>query len=93
MDCREPKCRRCENSSICNIANNLYCKCEVCEEWIETNIKKKYTERIAVFFTKEQIEQVKAEAERLGLDVSAYVRMVVMREVRLYGKHTSFGEE
>ena len=33
------------------------------------------------FFTKEQLEQVRAEAERLGLDVSAYVRMVVMKEV------------
>ena len=43
--------------------------------------EKKYTERIAVFFTKEQLEQVRAEAERLGLDVSAYVRMVVMKEV------------
>jgi predicted DNA binding CopG/RHH family protein len=43
--------------------------------------ERKYTERIAVFFTKEQLEQVRAEAERLGLDVSAYVRMVVMKEV------------
>ena len=43
--------------------------------------EKKYTERIVVFFTKEQLEQVRAEAERLGLDVSAYVRMVVMKEV------------
>ena len=43
--------------------------------------EKKYTERIAVFFTKEQLEQVRAEAERLGLDVSAYVRMVVMERM------------
>ena len=43
--------------------------------------EKKYTERIGVFFTKEQLEQIRAEAERLGLDVSAYVRMVVMKEV------------
>ena len=43
--------------------------------------EKKYTERVGVFFTKEQLEQVKAEADRLGLDVSAYVRMVVMKEV------------
>lgn len=37
MDCREPKCRHCENSGICNVANNLYCKCEICEEWVETH--------------------------------------------------------
>ena len=43
--------------------------------------EKKYTERIGVFFTKEQLEQVRAEAERLGLDVSAYVRMAVMKEM------------
>ena len=47
--------------------------------------EKKYTERIAVFFTKEQLEQVRAEAERLGLDVSAYVRMVIMKEVNRNG--------
>lgn len=47
--------------------------------------EKKYTERIAVFFTKEQLKHVRAEAERLGLDVSAYVRMVVMKEVNRDG--------
>ena len=47
--------------------------------------EKKYTERIAVFFTKEQLEQVKAEAEKLGLDVSAFIRMVVMKEVNENG--------
>jgi len=45
--------------------------------------EKKYTERIAVFFTKEQLEQVKTEAEKLGLDVSAFIRMVVMKVVKL----------
>ena len=43
--------------------------------------EKEYTERINVFFSKEQMEQVKAEADKLGLTVSAYVRMVVMKEV------------
>ena len=43
--------------------------------------EKEFTERINVFFTQEQIERIKAEAERVGLTVSAYVRMVVMKEV------------
>ena len=47
--------------------------------------EKKYTERITVFFTKEQLEQVRAEAERIGLDVSSYVRMVVTKEVNKNG--------
>ena len=42
---------------------------------------KEFTERVAVFFTPEQLEQIKAEADKLGLTVSAYVRMVVMKEV------------
>ena len=47
--------------------------------------EKKFTERIAVFFTKEQLDQIRAEAEKLGLEVSAYVRMVVMKEVNSDG--------
>ena len=47
--------------------------------------EKKYTERIAVFFTKEQLELVKTEAEKLGLDVSAFIRMVVMKAVNENG--------
>lgn len=43
--------------------------------------EKEYTERINVFFSKDQMEQIKAEAEKLGLTVSAFVRMVVMTEV------------
>jgi predicted DNA binding CopG/RHH family protein len=43
--------------------------------------KECFTERINVFFTKDQLEQIKAEAEKLGLTVSAYVRMVVVKEV------------
>ncbi len=47
--------------------------------------EKEFTERINVFFSKEQMEQVKAEADKLGLTVSAYVRMVVMKEVNRNG--------
>ena len=43
--------------------------------------KKEYTERINVFFTQEQMEQIKHEASKVGLTVSAYVRMVVIKEV------------
>ena len=43
--------------------------------------EKEFTERINVFFTLEQMERIKAEAEKVGLTVSAYVRMVVMKEV------------
>jgi predicted DNA binding CopG/RHH family protein len=47
--------------------------------------KTEFTERINVFFTPEQMERVKAEAEKLGLTVSAYVRMVVVKEVNRNG--------
>ena len=43
--------------------------------------EKEFTERINVFFTPEQMERIKAEAEKVGLTVSAYVRMVVMKAV------------
>lgn len=43
--------------------------------------KECYTERINVFFTSEQLEQIKTKANKLGLTVSAYVRMVIMKEV------------
>lgn len=43
--------------------------------------EKEFTERINVFFTPEQMKQIKAEAERVGLTVSAFVRMIVMKEV------------
>lgn len=46
--------------------------------------EKEFTERINVFFTPEQLEQIKTEADKLGLTVSAYVRMVVMKEVNRY---------
>lgn len=34
-DFRDPECKRCKNSSVCIAVNNLYCKCEVCKEWLE----------------------------------------------------------
>lgn len=40
--------------------------------------KTEFTERINVFLTPEQLEQIRDEADRFGLTVSAYVRMVVM---------------
>ena len=43
--------------------------------------EKEFTERINVFFTPEQLAQIKAEAQKLGLTASAYIRMVVMKEV------------
>ena len=43
--------------------------------------EQEFTKRINVFFTPEQFEQIKAEADKLGLTVSAYVRMIVMKEV------------
>ena len=42
---------------------------------------KEFTERINVFFTPEQMKRIKAEAEMVGLTVSAYIRMVVIKEV------------
>lgn len=42
---------------------------------------KEFTERINVFFSKEQLKQIEAVAEKLGLTLSAYVRMVVVMEV------------
>lgn len=40
-----------------------------------------FTERIAVFFTKEQLNKIKAEAERQGLPLSVFIRMVLIKEV------------
>lgn len=40
-----------------------------------------YTERINVFFSSEQLEAIKAEADKLGLTVSAFVRMVTVKAV------------
>ena len=43
--------------------------------------KEQFTERINVFFTPEQLERIKAEADKLGLTVSAFVRMIVVKVV------------
>ena len=43
--------------------------------------KTEFTKRINVFFTPEQLEQIRDEADRSGLNVSAYVRMVVMTTI------------
>ena len=51
--------------------------------------KSEFTERINVFFTPEQLERIKAEAEKLGLTVSAYVRMVVVKVVNENGIYLS----
>ena len=42
---------------------------------------KEFTERINVFFTPEQLAKVKKSADMLGISVSAYVRMVVLKEI------------
>ena len=42
---------------------------------------RQYTERINVFFSPEQMEQIKVNADRLGISVSAYVRMVVIERL------------
>ena len=42
---------------------------------------KEFTERINVFFTPEQLERIKKSADKLGISVSAYVRMVVLKEI------------
>ena len=51
--------------------------------------KSEFTERINVFFTPEQLERIKAEADKLGLTVSAYVRMVVVKVVNENGIYLS----
>ena len=38
-----------------------------------------FTERVAVFFTKEQLEKIKAEAEKQGLPLSVFIRMVTIK--------------
>lgn len=48
--------------------------------------QKQHTERINVFFSPEQLEQIKANADRLGISVSAYVRMVVIKELEVEKK-------
>lgn len=40
-----------------------------------------FTERIAVFFSKEQLDKVKAEADKQGLPVSVFIRSTVLKAV------------
>lgn len=46
---------------------------------------KEFTERINVFFKPEQLERIKIEADKLGVSVSAYIRMVVLKTVKWNG--------
>ena len=43
---------------------------------------KEYTERINVFFKPEQLERIKIEADKIGISVSAYIRIVVLNVVK-----------
>lgn len=45
-----------------------------------------FTERVAVFFTREQLDKIKAEAEKQGLPLSVFIRMVTVKAVNEYGK-------
>lgn len=38
-------------------------------------------ERINIFFTPEQLDKIKEQAGKLGISVSAYIRMIVLKEV------------
>ena len=48
--------------------------------------QKQHTERINVFFSPEQLKKIKSNANRLGISVSAYVRMVVIKELEVEKK-------
>lgn len=43
--------------------------------------EKKFTERVNVFFTNEQMQAISNECDRIGLGVSEFIRMTAMREV------------
>lgn len=40
-----------------------------------------FTERVSTYLTKEQLEKVREEAAKLGMDVSGFIRMVVLKAV------------
>ena len=40
-----------------------------------------FTERVSVFFTKEQLDKIKAEVEKQGLPVSVFIRTTVLKAV------------
>lgn len=46
---------------------------------------KEFTERINVFFAPSQLEQIKHNAEIMGISVSAYVRIMVLKELNKGG--------
>ena len=41
-----------------------------------------FTERVAVFFTPEQLSKIKAEAEKQGLPVSVFIRMATLKAIK-----------
>lgn len=43
---------------------------------------KEFTERINVFFKPEQLKRIRNEADKLGISVSAYIRMIVLKAVK-----------
>ena len=40
-----------------------------------------FTERVTVFFTPEQLAKINDEADKRGLPLSAFIRMVVVKAV------------
>ena len=50
--------------------------------------QKQFTERINVFFTADQLEMIRNEAEKYGMTVSGYVRYVVLHDE--VGKYLRF---
>lgn len=44
-----------------------------------------YPERINVFFSTEQLNKIKQNADRIGISVSAYIRMVVLEKLDKVG--------
>lgn len=40
-----------------------------------------YTERVSTYLTKEQLAKVREEAAKLGMDVSGFIRMLLIKEV------------
>ena len=85
-----------------NLKCSIYAVLINLQEWLKGDIihhrkdggimsprKSEFTERINVFFTPDQLERIKAEAEKHGLTVSAYVRMVVVKVVNENGIYLS----
>ena len=45
-----------------------------------------FTERVSTYLTKEQLAKVREEAIKLGMDVSGFIRMVILKEVNRNGE-------